>query len=236
MADHHHILRRFDEELEEVRHRVMVMGGKVEAQLKEALHALFRGDRHLAQEVIGRDQEVDRLEVEIDDLCARIIAKRQPAASDLRFLLATIKVITDLERIGDEACRIARFALDLSQQAPAKEKLLQLEQLATLVRQMLHDALDAFARVDLQLALEVLRRDQGIDRGYEEIVRQQVAALMEHPQTTPIALDLMWVARALERIGDHCCNLAEHLIYFAKGRDVRHKSLEELTREIKGDK
>lgn len=235
MSDQHHILRRFDEELEEIRHQVMVMGGKVEAQLKEAVHALVQGDDQLAEEVIARDQEIDDLEVEIDDLCARIIAKRQPAARDLRFLLTVIKMINDLERIGDEACRIARFAIDLSKHTPPRNQLLELEQLAELVREMLHKALDAFARVELKLALEILKQDRYIDRNYESIVRQQITYMMEDPRTIPVAIDVMWVARALERIGDRCCNLCEYLIYLVKGRDVRHKSLEELAREIGGE-
>ncbi len=230
---HHHISKQYEHELEDIHHRVLVMGGLVEAQVADAVKALLENDVSLAEEVIANDYKVNSMEVEIDEKCTQILARRQPTARDLRLVLAVIKMIADLERIGDEARRISRQALDLTTRYPKKNQLSELEQLAAQVRLMLHDALDAFARMDVDLALRVVEGDKLVDREYESIVRQQITYMMEDPRSIPIALDIMWSARSLERIGDRSCNVCEYLIFYVKGKDVRHISLEQLERQVK---
>ncbi len=230
---HQHISKQFEQELEDLRHRVLVMGGMVESQVADAVKALLENDVALAEEVIANDYKVNSMEVEIDEKCTEILARRQPAARDLRLVLAVIKMIADLERIGDEARRIARQALDLSTRYPRKNQLSELEQLAQQARAMLHDALDAFARMDVDLALKVVEEDKVVDKEYESIVRQQVTYMMEDARCIPTALDIMWSARSLERIGDRSCNICEYLIYYVKGKDVRHISLEQLEQEVR---
>ncbi len=230
---HHHISKQYEHELEDIHHRLLVMGGLVEAQVADAVKALLENDVSLAEEVIANDYKVNSMEVEIDEKCTQILARRQPTARDLRLVLAVIKMIADLERIGDEARRIARQALDLTMHYPKKNQLSELEQLAAQVRLMLHDALDAFARMDVDLALRIVEGDKLVDREYESIVRQQITYMMEDPRSIPIALDIMWSARSLERIGDRSCNICEYLIFYVKGKDVRHISLEQLERQVK---
>ncbi|BCX82642.1 phosphate transport system protein [Methylomarinovum caldicuralii] len=229
---HQHISKQFEQELENLRHQVLAMGGLVESQLADAVKSLLENDVALAEEVIANDYKVNSMEVEIDEKCTEILARRQPAARDLRLVLAVIKMIADLERIGDEARGIARQSLDLSTRQPRRNQLSELEQLARQVRSMLHDALDAFARMDVDLALKVVEEDKVVDQEYETIVRQQITYMMEDARNIPIALDIMWSARSLERIGDRSCNMCEYLIYYVKGKDVRHISLEQLEQEI----
>lgn len=229
---HQHISKQFEQELENLRHQVLAMGGLVESQLADAVRSLLESDVALAEEVIANDYKVNSMEVEIDEKCTEILARRQPAARDLRLVLAVIKMIADLERIGDEARGIARQALDLSTRQPRRNQLSELEQLARQVRSMLHDALDAFARMDVDLALKVVEEDNIVDQEYETIVRQQITYMMEDARNIPIALDVMWSARSLERIGDRSCNICEYLIYYVKGKDVRHISLEQLEKEV----
>lgn len=230
---HHHISKQYEHELEDIHHRVLVMGGLVEAQVADAVKSLLENDVTLAEEVIANDYKVNSMEVEIDEQCTQILARRQPAARDLRLVLAVIKMIADLERIGDEARRIARQTLDLTTRYPKKNQLSELEQLAGQVRLMLHDALDAFARMDVDLALKIVEEDKQVDREYESIVRQQITYMMEDPRSIPVALDIMWSARSLERIGDRSCNICEYLIFYVKGKDVRHISLEQLEKQVK---
>ncbi len=230
---HHHISRQFEQELDDLRHRVLVMGGLVEEQVADGVKALLENDVALAEEVIANDYKVNSMEVEIDEKCTEILARRQPAARDLRLVLAVIKTINDLERIGDEARRIARQGLDLSTRYPKRNQLSELEQLANQVRSMLHDALDAFARIDVELAIKVVEEDKVVDKEYESIIRQQITYMMEDARCIPVALDIMWSARSLERIGDRSCNICEYLIYYVKGKDVRHISLEQLEQEVR---
>lgn len=230
---HPHISRQFDQELEDLRNRVLVMGGMVEEQVGNAIQALLENDVVLAEQVIANDYNVNSIEVEIDEECTQIIARRQPAARDLRLVLAVIKTIADLERIGDEARRIARQALDLSAHYPKKNQLSELEQLARHVKTMLHDALDVFARMDVEHALKVVEQDEQVDKEYESILRQQITYMMEDARSIPVALDIMWSARALERIGDRSCNICEYVIYYVKGKDVRHVSLEQLEKKVR---
>ncbi len=224
-----HISRRFDVELEDVRNRVLAMGGLVEQQLANAVRALIDCDAGMAEEVVRNDHRVNAMEVAIDEECTHILARRQPAASDLRLVLAVVKTITDLERIGDEVERIARFTGHMAREENCRYNLgNNMEHMAETVRKMLHDALDAFARMDIEVALSVARADRRVDREYESITRQCITYMMQDPRSIPVVLDSLWCARSLERIGDRCCNIGEYVIYFVKGRDVRHTSLEQL--------
>lgn len=230
-----HISSQFNAELEDVRQRVLTMGGAVEQQLVDATRALMDLDADIAEEVLANDDKVDQLEVLIDEECSLILARRQPTASDLRLVYAVIKTITDLERIGDEAHKIAQMARDLSSQERLYEHMAETQHLARQVSRMVRDALDAFARMDAESALAVVRDDVTIDREYEALMRQCITYMMEEPRTIRRVMDLIWCVRALERIGDHAKNIAEYVIYFVKGKDVRHTTLEEKEREVRRD-
>lgn len=216
-----HISGQFNTELESIRTHVLTMGGLVEQQLSFAMQAVNKHDVDLARKVVGEDHKVNAMEVSIDEACTRIIAKRQPTAKDLRLIIAIIKTITDLERIGDVATRMARVVLDSPKE---KEKKFQvsLEPLCRQAIDMLHQVLDAFARMDLEAALFVHQLDDKLDNEYEAVIRQLMTFMMEDPQNIPRILQIMWSARAIERVGDRCQNICEYIIYFIKGKDVRH--------------
>ena len=227
-----HISSQFNAELEDVRQRVLAMGGLVEQQLVDATRALIELDAELADQVSDNDDKIDQFELYIDDECSRILARRQPTASDLRLVYAVIKTITDLERIGDEAHKVARMAHQLSSQERLYEHMAETQHLSRHVSQMVRDALDSFARMDAEAALAVVREDVTIDREYEALMRQCITYMMEEPRTIRRVMDLIWCVRALERIGDHAKNIAEYVIYFVKGKDVRHSSIEEMERTV----
>lgn len=226
-----HTAQQFDADLESIRTMLLRAGGLVEEQLGAALEALSAGDREGAERVISRDHLINDMEVEIDQLCTEIIARRQPMASDLRLLIAVIKMVNDLERMGDEAVRIARMAVRLSQTGEPSRRHSEVRHLGEHVRRMLHDALDAFARTDVDLAVKIVEEDREVDKEYESLTRALITFMMEDPREIPRALEVQWSARALERIGDRACNLAEYVIYFARGKDVRHASLEAVKHE-----
>lgn len=216
-----HISGQFNAELENVRTQVMTMGGLVEQQLHDAIKAMHTQDAALAQQVIDGDARVNQMEVAIDEACTRIIAKRQPTASDLRLVMAIIKTITELERIGDTADKICRIALEkFSHQH--QSLLVSLESLGNHTISMLHDVLDAFARMDLDEAIRVYREDKKVDKEYEGIVRQLMTYMMEDSRTIPSVLTALFCARGIERIGDRCQNICEYIFYFVKGQDFRH--------------
>lgn len=228
-----HISGKFNEELEAVRNKVLAMGGLVEQQLRDALVAIETSDQELAQKVLQSDHKINALEVQIDEACVQIIAKRQPAASDLRLVIAILKTIADLERIGDEGERIAKVAME-SFNNDQQEFLVSLENLGQQVLGMLQRVLDAFARMDLDAAYEVHQQDAQADRQYEALTRQLMTYMMEDPRGIPKVMNVLWSARSLERIGDRCQNIAEYIIFFVKGKDVRHVSAESMENTVKG--
>lgn len=229
----HHWSRQFNAELEAVRNSVMAMGGLVEEQLRRAVEALVRGDSALGEQVARDDYKVNRAEVAIDEDCSRIIARRQPTAGDLRLVMAIVKTITDLERIGDEAEKIGFLASRLASQERPTDSYQAIQQLADLVGGLLHRALDAFARMDPEEAMRVVRQDQVIDREYEAVSRQAIALMTKNPGTIHRVLDTLWVARALERIGDHGKNICEYVVYMVRGKDIRHVDLDDAERQIR---
>ncbi|WP_455222177.1 phosphate signaling complex protein PhoU [Kaarinaea lacus] len=229
----HHISQQFNAELEDIRSKVLAMGGLVEQQIQEAINALVTADVEMAEGVVKNDVRINALEVNIDEECARILARRQPAASDLRLIVAVIKTITDLERIGDEAEKVARMAVELASLDRPRSQYHETQMLGERVQRMVHDALDAFARMDVEAALKVAQYDEEVDHEYEGILRQLITHMMEDPRSIKRVMDVIWSVRALERIGDHAKNICEYIIYFVKGKDVRHLGLEAIEKEIK---
>ena len=220
-----HISEQYDLELAQVRERLMEMGGIVESQVNNSCTALVTHDLDMAEEVRDVEANLNQFEVELDDLCVSIIAKRQPTARDLRTVVSVMKVITDLERIGDEADRIARMALDLANSEIPTDHYADFRSLHTNAVKMLKRALDAFARLDIEMALRVIEDDELIDNGYDRILRLCSEQMQRNPTEVERLLRLMWSARAVERIGDHAKNIGEYVIYLVKGRDVRHTPL-----------
>ena len=208
-----HISQQFNSELEEIRSHVLAMGGLVENQIRNAIQALVSGDVPLAETVINRDAEVNKAEVSIDEECTHIIARRQPAATDLRLVIAVIKTITDLERIGDQAERVARMGTRLAEVERPKNNYHELQNMGEHVAKMVHGALDAFARSDVDAAIKVSKEDEQVDQEYDGLMRQCLTFMMEDPRKITQMLDIMWAARAIERIGDHAKNICEYVIY-----------------------
>ena len=217
-----HISRRFNKDIEDLRNNVLTMGGLVEAQLSRAIAAVVSGDSQLGLEVAHDDYKVNDLEVSIDEECGRILATRAPAASDLRLIVAIIKTITDLERIGDEAEKIGFLASKLAAMDRPTDSYRELKNLGNHVAHMLRDAMNAFARLDVEEALETVREDELVDEEYEAISRQCITFMMEDPRSIKRVMNVTWAARSLERIGDHAKNICEYVIYMVHGRDVRH--------------
>ncbi len=218
-----HSSRQYELDLEAIRSRVLQMGGLVEKQYFDAMNCFRTLNVAEADRIIATDIEVNQMEVALDDACTHLIVKRQPAANDLRTVLATLKVITDLERIGDEATKIARAAHRIHQRglAPiAHEEIVRI--MAASAGKQLHDALDAFARLDPKQATRLIVGDEEIDHEYRGVMRTSVTFMMEDPRTISAALDTMWVAKAIERIGDHAKNIAEYVVYIVEGKDIRH--------------
>jgi len=235
MSDLHlnqHYSQQYNLELEEIRNMVLSMGGLVEQQVDKGLTALLESDADLGKQVSNSDFEVNAMEVSIDEECLQVLARRQPAASDLRLVVAVIKVITDLERIGDEAEKLGRFSVELanSEELPSFRK--ELRHLGELVISMLRDALDAFARLDVEKAIRTAERDDDVNAEYETLERLLATYLVEDPRQVSKLFKITWCARALERIGDHSVNICEYVIYLVKGKDVRHTSFEKIRSEF----
>ncbi|MEZ5541336.1 MAG: phosphate signaling complex protein PhoU [Pseudomonadota bacterium] len=229
-----HIHHRYDRELDSLRNRVVAMGGLVESQVTSALTALRERNFELAEYVIRTDHRVNAQEVCIDEDCTYILARRQPAAGDLRMVMAIIKTITDIERIGDESEKIAQVTIDIDSSSFANMDVLmpQIDQLGQMVVGMLREALDAFVRMDLGAAVKAAQRDKEVDQRYFELLSE----IIDHMKTVPADIEmfqaLIWVIRALERIGDHAKNICEYVVYLVRGKDVRHTTIDELEQQI----
>lgn len=231
-----HISKKFDAELEELRAKVLKMGGMVESQVIAAMEALTTGNIEQMKAVRAQDAEVNAYEIEIDHDVQHVIARRQPAASDLRMVLTVVRIVTDLERIGDEAKKIAKKSLSLhSNDTGARPRINELRHMSTMATDMLRKGLDSFARLDISSNADVVRSDQLIDEEFRSTVRQLVSFMMEDPRTISNSLDILFIAKSLERIGDHAKNIAEHIVFLVKGKDLRHSQLEDLERETKSE-
>jgi phosphate transport system protein len=226
-----HTSKQFDTELESVRSSVLRMGGLVEEQIMRAVESLASGDMMLIESVVEGDKLVNRLEVELDERCSHIIARRQPTAGDLRMLMTVVKMITDLERIGDEAQKVARMARMIHEAERANMPRVELAHIADTAIEMLRKALDSFARLDPVAAAQVVRDDIALDDEYRAIVRQLITFMIEDPRTISRSIEILFIVKALERIGDHAKNMCEYTVYMVKGRDVRHIGVEDLERE-----
>ncbi len=221
-----HISGQFNSELEGIRNQVMQMGGLIEQQLSDVLAAMADNDVQLAEQIIAKDKKVNQFESNVDQECSRIIAKRQPTASDLRLILSTMKSITELERLGDSVVGIAKMVRE--NEDKNIPSLIGLENMGQIVLKMLHDALDAFTRMDLKAAITVYNQDKKVNRQHESIVRELMTFMMEDPRSIPFVLQVLASARSIMRIGDRCQNLCEQVVYQVKGIDVRHASKEEI--------
>lgn len=228
----HHISKQFNVELEEIKKRMLEMGGAVEKQLSDAIVAMIEADSSLGEKVMKDDDEIDAQEVSIDEECGLILARRQPAASDLRLVLAIIKTVRDLERIGDESSKVARMGVKLAEEGDFPEGFIEFRHLSDRVANMVHQALDAFARYDAEEALRVAQYDREVDSEYGSAMRSMITYMMEDQRSITRVLNILWALRALERIGDHAKNISEHVIYLVKGTDVRHEKLEDVVDQI----
>jgi len=228
-----HISHQFDADLDSLKQHVLAMGGLVERQIEDSLIAIIDADSQRAEEVIARDKQVNGLEVSVDDEATRILVRRQPAASDLRMVLVVAKAVRDLERIGDESKKIAKLAVKLTEEGPSPRGYFELRHIGAAVREMLHDTLDAFTRLDVQTALEVVRRDKSVDQEYRSATRELITYMMEDPRSISRVINIMWALRSLERIGDHARNIAEQVFYLVKGKDMRHEKLESIESAVR---
>jgi len=229
-----HIFKQFDADLEAVRSQVLQMGGLVEEQIIHAIDALSTGNNELADQVIANDHRVNALEVAIDENCAHLIARRQPTAGDLRIVMMIVKTITDLERIGDEASKVARMTKLIHEKNPiATPRFNEIKHMGNLVLEMLRKALDSFARLEVASAGQIARQDMQVDEEFRSVLRHLITFMMEDPRTISMFIDILFAAKAVERMGDHAKNMSEYVVYMVKGKDVRHTTLEEIEREAR---
>ncbi|UTA47970.1 phosphate signaling complex protein PhoU [Simiduia sp. 21SJ11W-1] len=227
-----HISRQFNVELEALRTQLLEMGGLVEQQVTDAVASIESGDTALAEKVITNEDQVDEFEIELDEQATLVLARRQPAASDLRLVLAVIKAVRDLERIGDEAQKVAKMAIALSGEGTNRRGAQELRHIGASVLTMMNQGLDAFARFDAEAALRVVEADESVDREYKTAIREMVTFMMEDPREISRVMNVLWALRALERIGDHVRNICEHVVYLVRGLDIRHISLDEAEAKI----
>ncbi len=234
MSTGEHSSKIYDQELESIRSRILQMGGLVESQVRLAVDCFESGDIAEADRVVTSDRRVNDLEIELDRAVNNVIARRQPTAGDLRMIMGVSRTIPDLERIGDEATKIARAAkwMQEKQIAVRLPRIPDIRVSADLAAGMLRRSLDAFARLDVHAAAGIIRDDQGVDERFRAILRQLITFMMEDPRTISASIDMVWVAKAIERIGDHTKNIAEHVIFIAAGADVRHANPDELARLV----
>ncbi|MEH6649538.1 MAG: phosphate signaling complex protein PhoU [Motiliproteus sp.] len=229
-----HISKQFNEELEALKTYLMTMGGIAENQLKQALDSLLEGDEELAQRALKVDEQINDWEIEIEEQCTRIIALRQPAASDLRMIMAISRAVKDLERIGDESAGIARHAITLCEEGESPRGYNEIRQIGSLISEMVTETLTAFARYDVEMAYKVAKKDRDVDDAYKTAMRSLITYMMEDPRSISRVLNVIWVLRSLERIGDLSRNISQHLIYLVKGVNVSHSTLKEIKQTIKG--
>ncbi|QZA77110.1 phosphate signaling complex protein PhoU [Deefgea tanakiae] len=224
-----HISKQFDADLEAIRSQVMGMAGLVEEQVRLAMQALASGDIEIIDKVMAQEATVNEMHVKLDDMCVHMIARRQPAATDLRMVMTVIKSVEDLESIGDKAYRICKRAKNIYESGRLQvPRFHDLNHIADLALDMLSNALDSFARMDAVTASEVIRSDAQLDQEYQALHRQLITVMMEDPRSITLILDILWVAKAIEKIGDLAVNVAEHVIYLVKGQDIRHKTQAEV--------
>ena len=227
-----HISRQFNQELDELKTHLMAMGGLVEKQVQDAVAALLDSDSSLAERVVANDRAVNDMQIKIDEECTQVLARRQPTASDLRLVLAVIRAASDLERIGDEASKIARNAIELIEADNGNRGFVEVRMISEHVRRMVRDALTSFARLDTELALKLVHEDDEVDSEYKSAMRSLMTFMMEDARAISSVLSVMWILRALERIGDHANNLAEYVVYLVKGLDIRHTDPEDLDKDM----
>ena len=229
-----HISQQFNKELEDIRSDLMKMGGIVEEQVKNAITALIEADSQLATSVVEGDHRVNELEMQIDNECTQILARRQPAASDLRFIISVSKAVSDIERIGDHAAKVAKKAIELINSGGKESRgYVEIRHIGEKVLTMLNKALDAFARLDVECALEVMHADEKVDLEYGSAIREMITTMMEDPRNISRSLEIIWALRSLERVGDHSRNVAEQVIYLVKGKDLRHQSISNIEKVLK---
>ncbi len=227
-----HISNQFNADLDQLRTQFLEMGGLVEEQVADAVRAIETADGALAEKVRRTESEIDRRELELDRVCTLILARRQPAASDLRLVLMVTRATADLERIGDEANKIAKMAIALNEDGASPRGYVELRHIASSVLKLVNLALDAFARFDAETAKVVVRDDSLVDQEYRTAIRELITYMMEDPRSISRVMNIMWALRALERIGDHAGNIAQHVIYLVHGMDVRHMSFQEMEEKI----
>jgi phosphate transport system protein len=231
---HNHISTQFDVQLEQVRSKVLHMGGVVEDQLSLAVRALQNGEMYLIEQVLDVEHQVNALEMEIDQLCTNIIARRTPTAIDLRVLTMVVKTITDLERVGDEAKKIALMAREFFRSGRGyMPRYSEIRRMSAIVLDMLRQSLDGFARLDPEAAPDIARRDLEVDDSFRAILRELLTYMIEDPRTISATLDIVFIAKALERVGDHAKNLSEYVVYMIMGKDVRHLSADQIEQAVK---
>ena len=226
-----HTYSQFDTELERIQKRLLAMGGLVAQQLDQAIEGLDSGNAALIEQVIATDRRVNEEEVALDEACIQLIARHAPAAGDLRLVMSAIQMTTDLERIGDEAKKIAKAARRIIESETGFVPKVELRHIASMAIDMLHRALDAFARSDATSAPDIVRKDKEVDAIFKGIMRQLITYMMEDPRMITHSLDVLFIAKAIERIGDHAKNISEYVVFLVKGRDVRHEGVEALERE-----
>ncbi|MFD1216844.1 MULTISPECIES: phosphate signaling complex protein PhoU [Microbulbifer] len=223
-----HISRQFNEDLESLKTEMLEMGGKVTRQVADSVEALASADSELAEKVLVVEEEIDRAEMELDEHATLIIAKRQPAASDLRMVMSVIRIARDLERVGDEASKIAKMAIALTDEGTAPRGYTEIRHIANAVRKMLNDSLDAYTRFDVKSAMETLAEDEQVDMDYRSAVREMITYMMEDPRSISRVMNVLWTLRSLERIGDHAKNICEQVVYLVQGADIRHGNEQNL--------
>ena len=235
MAQNDHLSKQYDMDLDALRTKVLQMGGLVESQIRAAVEAYSSGNTADVEQIVENDKRVNGMEVAIDNECSHIIARRQPAASDLRLILGITKTVTDLERIGDEAEKIARMSKKIHERDRLNlPRFADVRHAANIALEMLRKTLDAFARLDANQAAQVIRDDAEIDSEFRSVLRELITYMMEDPRTISTVIDIIWIAKAIERIGDHAKNMAEYVIYIVKGTDVRHINVEQVEQRLAG--